>query len=82
MIGSSDYLGKGFGAKTLAAFTDYVREKIDLRADLFLIDPATTNPRAKHVYEKAGFKYIGDFIMNGSSSGAGKIHHLLIKKYE
>lgn len=46
-----------------------------------MIDPAADNPRAKRVYEKAGFKHVADFVMGGDCSGSGKPHHLLIKKF-
>lgn len=81
MIGNKDYFGKGFGADTLSQFVDFFRGEIDRKADLFMIDPASDNPRAMHVYMKAGFKYVGDFTMTGPVSGAGKAHHLLIKKF-
>jgi len=81
MIGNTEYLGKGYGAKTLVEFVDFFRDNFDKKADRFLIDPASNNPRAKHVYEKAGFKHIADFIMDGNVSGAGKLHHLLIKNF-
>lgn len=81
MIGNKEYLSKGYGAKTLIEFIDYFRDKFDKKADTFLIDPASDNPRAKHVYEKAGFKHIADFIMEGNVSGTGKTHHLFIKKF-
>ena len=80
MIGNTEYFGKGYGARTLIAFVDFLRNDFDKKADTFLIDPASDNPRAKHVYEKAGFHHIADFIMEGDCSGAGKRHHLLIKK--
>jgi RimJ/RimL family protein N-acetyltransferase len=78
MIGDKNYLGKGYGAKTLSEFVEFFRNTIDPKADTFLIDPATDNLKAKHVYMKAGFKYVGDFVMSGNVSGAGKLHHLLI----
>ena len=81
MIGNQDYLGKGCGAKTLTEFMEFFRAEYDQKADTFLIDPATDNPRAKRVYEKAGFDHIADFVMGGDSSGSGKLHHLLIKKF-
>lgn len=68
--------------KTLCTFIDYFRKKVDSKADTFLIDPSVENPKAKHVYEKAGFIYQEDFMMGGECSGAGKLHHLLVKKYE
>lgn len=80
MIGNTEYLGKGYGAKTLIKFVDFFKTKFDKKADTFLIDPASDNPRAKHVYENAGFTHIADFVMGGDCSGTGKPHHLLIKK--
>ena len=80
MIGNKDYFGKGLGSKTLAAFTDFIREEVDSNTDTFIIDPEASNPRATHVYMKAGFEHVGDFLMTGNVSGAGKIHHLLVKK--
>jgi RimJ/RimL family protein N-acetyltransferase len=80
-IGNKNYVGRGFGANTLSQFTTFFRQIVDRHADTFMIDPATDNPKAKHVYLKAGFKHIGNFIMTGVVSGAGKPHHLLIKKF-
>lgn len=79
MIGNPDFFGKGYGGKTLAAFIDYFRETVDPKADTFLIDPEINNIRAKHVYMKAGFKHICDFVMGGECSGEGKPHALLVK---
>jgi len=81
MIGSTEHIGKGYGSKTLIEFVDFFRDEFDKKADIFLIDPASDNPRAKRVYEKAGFKHIADFVMGGNVSGSGKQHHLLIKKF-
>lgn len=79
MIGNTDYYGKGYGARTLIEFVDFLRDGFDNKADTFLIDPEVNNSRAKHVYEKAGFIHIADFIMGGNVSGTGMQHHLLIK---
>lgn len=81
MIGNPKYFGKGYGVKTLSEFINYFRNSVDPKADTFLIDPAIYNPRAKHVYMKAGFEYVCDFLMEGDVSGAGQIHHLLIKRF-
>lgn len=81
MIGSTAFLGKGYGAKTLIEFVDFFRDEFDKKADTFLIDPESDNPRAKRVYEKADFKHVADFVMDGNVSGSGKPHHLLIKKF-
>ena len=82
MIGNPKFFGKGYGSQTLSDFIDYFREFFDPKADTFIIDPASDNPKAKHVYMKAGFKHVCDFMMEGDVSGAGKLHHLLIKKFE
>ncbi len=82
MIGNPKFLGKGYGSKTLSDFVDYFREFFDPKSDTFIIDPASDNPKAMHVYMKAGFKHVCDFMMEGDVSGAGKLHHLLIKKFE
>ncbi len=82
MIGEKAYFGKGYGAKILSEFVDFFMKEVDPKADTFLIDPACDNPRAKHVYMKAGFEHITDFVMAGDASGAGKPHHLLIKRFE
>jgi predicted acetyltransferase len=82
MIGNKAYFGKGYGARTLTEFMAFFIKEIDPKADTFLIDPASDNPRAKHIYMKAGFKHIADFIMSGGVSGAGKPHHLLVKRFE
>lgn len=81
MIGNKNYFGKGYGAKTLSEFMDFFIREFDPKADTFLIDPTDDNPRAKHVYMKAGFEHIADFVMGGDCSGAGKLHHLLIRRF-
>ncbi len=82
MIGNPKFFGKGYGSQTLSDFIDYFREIVDPKADTFIIDPASDNPKAKHVYMKAGFKHVCDFMMEGDVSGAGKVHHLLLKKFD
>ncbi|MBX3710201.1 MAG: GNAT family N-acetyltransferase [Gammaproteobacteria bacterium] len=58
-IGNKNFLGKGLAVPTLKAFTEFYKNNIDSNADTFFIDPNTNNPRAFHVYEKAGFEMIG-----------------------
>ena len=82
MIGNKEYFGKGFGARTLIDFIDFFRNEFDNKADTFFVDPEIENTRAVRVYEKAGFKHVSNFIMEGDCSGAGKLHHLLIKNFE
>jgi predicted acetyltransferase/RimJ/RimL family protein N-acetyltransferase len=82
MIGNPKFFGEGYGARTLSDFIDYFRHSVDPKADTFLIDPASDNPKAKHVYMKAGFNHVCDFMMEGNVSGAGQLHHLLIRKFD
>lgn len=62
-IGNVDFLGKGLAAPTLDAFTRFFHENIDPKTDTFFIDPDSNNPRASHVYSKAGFLPIGNYTM-------------------
>lgn len=61
-IGNPNYIGKGLAAPTLQAFMKFYTDEIDPKADTYFIDPSDTNPRAIHVYEKAGFAKVTDFV--------------------
>lgn len=77
-IGDETYLGKGLAASTLISFTHFV-QTIDPKVDTFIIDPAENNPRAKHVYGKAGFETVAEFIRDiGFFKGIN--HFLMVKK--
>ena len=78
-IGNTKYLGKGLASSTLKMFTKFFHEKIDPSADTFFIDPSEQNPRAKHVYEKAGFNMVGNFEMD-MGVFKGEQTHLMVKK--
>ncbi|CZI42373.1 TPA: GNAT family N-acetyltransferase [Legionella pneumophila] len=78
-IGNIKYLGKKLATPTLKLFTKFFQEKIDPSADTFFIDPAEHNPRAKHVYEQAGFKMVGGFEMD-IGVFKGEQTHLMVKK--
>ena len=80
MIGNEKYFGKGLAAPTLEAFMQFMRSKIDPSIDTFMIDPEEANFRAKHVYEKAGFKTISEFVST-RGSGKGIKHFLMIKNF-
>lgn len=55
--------------------------QIDPHADTFFIDPDDNNPRAQHVYEKAGFKLVGKFIAEKAFwDFTGDKTHLMVKK--
>lgn len=77
-IGNKNYLGKGFAAITLEKFTEYFRSDIDSGIFSFFIDPNKNNPRARHVYKKAGFKIVGEFVAE-SGFFAGQRHDLMVK---
>ncbi|WP_032113131.1 GNAT family N-acetyltransferase [Candidatus Paracaedibacter symbiosus] len=62
-IGNKNYLSKGLAAPTLKAFTEFYKSQVDPSADTFIIDPEENNPRARHVYEKAGFNLVGDYAV-------------------
>jgi len=80
-IGHPDYLGKGLAAPTLQEFMRFFKRNVDSAVDRFFIDPDKNNPRAIHVYEKAGFRRVGEFIMEaGYFKGHKSI--LMIKDYE
>ncbi len=64
-IGNEAYLGKGLAAPAIEAFIQFMVKDVDPKADTFLIDPFLNNPRAIHVYEKAGFKKVADFTQKG-----------------
>lgn len=78
-IGNTNYLGKKLASPTLKLFTEFFQEKIDRCADTFFIDPAEHNPRAAHVYEKAGFKMAGAFDMD-IGVFKGEQTYLMVKK--
>jgi RimJ/RimL family protein N-acetyltransferase len=78
-IGNKEFLGKGLAAITLKFFVEFYHQKIDRKADTFFIDPDENNPRAKHVYEKAGFQMIGDYQVN-KGAFVGQNSFLLVKK--
>lgn len=79
MIGNAAYVGKGLAADTLKQFMDFMRV-IDPSIDAFIIDPSEDNPRAKHVYEKAGFQVI-DTYMAEKGYFKGDINFLMKKTF-
>lgn len=58
LIGHPDYLGKGLAHLMIQRFLE---EKFADRHAVF-IDPCLENPKAIHVYQKAGFKGVEEFI--------------------
>ena len=73
-IGNLNHVGKGLAAPTLAAFMDFFVKHIDPEVVTFLIDPALNNPRAIHVYIKAGFEKVCEYVQGkGYFSGQSGI---------
>jgi 2-polyprenyl-3-methyl-5-hydroxy-6-metoxy-1,4-benzoquinol methylase len=62
LIGEEDYLGKKLSNILIREFL--LTEFPDVEE--VLIDPEVSNSRAVHVYEKAGFKILGEFIPSHS----------------
>lgn len=57
-IGNTDYLGRGIAVATIQTFlSDHFSDV----AEIF-IDPEKTNTKAVHVYQKAGFSIVDEFI--------------------
>ncbi|MBX9804350.1 MAG: acetyltransferase [Alphaproteobacteria bacterium] len=80
MIGEEAYLSKGFGPQTLQAFCLYIQQH-DPLSTRFIIDPQSNNPRAIHVYEKAGFQKVGTFTPE-EGEFAGILTHIMVKDLE
>lgn len=57
LIGPKEFLGRGLAHRMIQEFI------LDKFADtnFFMIDPGQSNRKAIHVYEKAGFKKVGEF---------------------
>jgi len=78
-IGNPLFLNKGLAASTLDTFINYFIIQVDPKADTFFIDPDENNPRAQHVYEKAGFQVVGNFLALGGAF-KGQKTSLMVKK--
>lgn len=78
-IGNKEKLGQGLASPSLAAFVRFYHEQIDQKADTFFIDPDENNPRAKHVYHKAGFEEVGAYDPQAGPF-VGQTSYLMAKK--
>jgi RimJ/RimL family protein N-acetyltransferase len=79
LIGPSEYVGRGIATQMLESFLSHIQyQNRALRT--VLIDPEANNSRAIHVYEKAGFQLVSEFV---PSDGAfqGKPHVLMAYHY-
>lgn len=70
-------LGQGHAAPTLTAFMDFFVAQHTVGA--FFIDPSMRNPKASHVYGKAGFEVVGTFLPE-KGAFLGDETHLMIKR--
>lgn len=55
-IGNLKFLGQKLASLTLLLFMQFYKKYAGFERMTFLIDPDLNNPKATHVYEKAGFK--------------------------
>lgn len=78
-IGNKKYLGCGLAVPTLQEFMSFYKKSIDPFADTFFIDPDPNNPRAIHVYAKAGFEQVGEYKVT-SGAFKGSMSSLMVKK--
>lgn len=62
LIGDKGYLGRGL-AHTL--IQEFLLSQFSEASEV-LIDPEATNTKAVHVYEKAGFEIVGEFVPSHS----------------
>lgn len=73
MIGEASHLGKGLSYRALRKFMQTEGSSVAA----FFIDPASSNAKAIHIYRKAGFEVIANFI---SKTGSNKgLEHFLMK---
>ena len=56
-IGEPEYWNKGIGSSYLKLMADYLKKK-EKGAEIILLDPHKSNPRATRAYEKVGFRII------------------------
>ncbi len=61
LIGNERWLHRGFGGRVL---TEFVEQHVfsDPEISACMIDPETTNVIATRAYEKAGFRYVREFV--------------------
>jgi diamine N-acetyltransferase len=53
----ADYVDQGYGSEALRLFLAYYFDELDF--PYLYLDVAAANKRARHVYEKLGFRYVG-----------------------
>ncbi len=79
LIGPPEYIGRGIAAKMLESFLCHIQHhNRPLRT--VLIDPEARNSRAIHVYEKAGFQRVSEFVPS-EGTFQGQTHVLMAYHY-
>ena len=79
LIGPPEYVGRGIATQMLESFLSHIQyQNRALRT--VLIDPEANNSRAIHVYEKAGFQLVSEFVPSDGSF-QGKPHVLMAYHY-
>ena len=79
LIGPPEYVGRGIATQMLESFLSHIQyQNRALRT--VLIDPEANNSRAIHVYEKAGFQLVSEFVPSGGAF-QGKPHVLMAYHY-
>jgi GNAT superfamily N-acetyltransferase len=69
LIGDPNYLGKGLAHQLIQQF---LITQFPTAVEV-LIDPQATNERAIHVYKKAGFEMLGEYLPNHSPN----LHYMM-----
>lgn len=72
LIGNRSYLGKGLGHQMIR---ELLLQKFEHATDVF-IDPGVDNPKAIHVYKKAGFQELEEYTPVWDPSSACLLMHL------
>lgn len=78
-IGNKAFVGKGLAAPTLIAFMVFYQANMDPKADTFYIGTDEHNPRAHHVFEKAGFLKVGEYKLD-TGAFTGHTHYLMVRR--
>ncbi|NQV45561.1 MAG: GNAT family N-acetyltransferase [Rhodospirillales bacterium] len=60
LIGPPEYRGRGIAVPMITSFLHHA-QRLCPSLQVVFIDPEANNPRAIHVYEKAGFRRIAEF---------------------
>ena len=79
-IGEPDYWSKGIGTKYTKTVFDFLRK--ERNADAVILDPHKNNLRAIRMYQKAGFRIIGDLPEHELHEGKKEDCYLMEYRYD